>query len=117
MGHNSMLEIPWASTLRAANGMNMNMWMYRQILGFAIKQGYSFFDFGRSTKDASTYRFKKQWGATPVAHYWYYRSANKGEVSGTNPDNPKFRLLIAIWQRLPVWLTKIIGPPIVKNIP
>jgi FemAB-related protein (PEP-CTERM system-associated) len=115
-GHNSMLEIPWASTLRRANPMNMNMWMYRQILGFAIEQGYQFFDFGRSTKDASTYKFKKQWGAKPISHYWYYLNRS-GKTEGANPDSPKYKLLIAAWKRLPVWLANIIGPPIVKNIP
>jgi hypothetical protein len=34
-----------------------------------------------------------------------------------NPDNPKLKLLISIWKRLPVWLTRIIGPAIVKGIP
>lgn len=117
LGHNDMLEIPWASTLRAANKANLNMWMYRQILCFAIEQGYQFFDFGRSTKNATTYRFKKQWGAQEVPHYWYYHRLDGEEVGGANPDNPKYRLMIAVWQKLPVWLTKLIGPPIVAQIP
>jgi FemAB-related protein (PEP-CTERM system-associated) len=116
LGYRDLLEIPWASTLKKANGYNMNMWMYRQILGYAIQQGFHFFDFGRSTKSASTYRFKKQWGAKPVPHYWYYVSQEEGVVSETNPDNPKYRLMIAIWKKLPVWLTKLIGPSIVKQI-
>ena len=116
LGYRGLLEIPWASTMRKANHLNMNMWMYRQILGFAIRQGYQFFDFGRSTKDANTYRFKKQWGAEPIQHFWYYIN-NSGEVSSSNPDNPKFKLVIAIWKKLPVWFTNLIGPAIVKQIP
>ena len=116
LGHNGMLEIPWASTLRSANHMNMNMWMYRQILSYAISEGYTHFDFGRSTKDASTYKFKKQWGAKPIKHYWYYLNET-GQTEGANPDSPKYKLLIATWKLLPVWLTKLIGPPIVKSIP
>ena len=117
LGYQGILEIPWASTLKSANGLNMNMWMYRQILAHAIAEGYGYFDFGRSTQDASTYKFKKQWGALPVAHYWYYQTPSGQLSGGNNPDNPKFKLLIAIWQKMPVWLTKLIGPPIVKNIP
>jgi FemAB-related protein (PEP-CTERM system-associated) len=116
-GHRDMLEVPWASTLKSANAMNINMWMYRQILGFAIKKGFKYFDFGRSTIDAGTYKFKKQWGAKPVAHYWYYVSENGNDIAQTNPDNPKFKLLIAIWKRLPVWLANLIGPSVIKNIP
>ncbi len=117
VGHNGMLEIPWASTIKAGNAMDTNMWMYRQILDFAVREGYEFFDFGRSTREASTYRFKKQWGAQPYDHHWYYLLPQGGSVPGLNPDNPKYKLLIAAWQRMPVWLTKIIGPPLIKNIP
>jgi serine/alanine adding enzyme len=112
IGYGTMLEIPWASTIKAANAMNTNMWMYRQILGYAIRQGYRFFDFGRSTRDAGTYKFKKQWGAQPYTHYWYYLFPEGGTVPELNPDNPKYKLMIAIWKLMPIWLTKLIGPPV-----
>ena len=115
--HRTMLEIPWASTIKPANSMNINMWMYRQILGHAISQNYQYFDFGRSTINAGTYKFKKQWGAKPVAHYWYYTSDEGGYVAQTNPDNPKFKLLIAVWKRLPVWVANLIGPLVIGNLP
>ena len=76
---------------------------------FAIEQGYQYFDFGRSTQDAGTFKFKRQWGAEPYSHYWYYLLP-PGAMPGLNPDNPKYKLVIAIWKKLPVWLTKIIGP-------
>ena len=117
LGHRDCLEIPWASTLREANRLNANMLLYRKILGVAIDKGYRYFDFGRSTRDANTFRFKKQWGAKPVEHYWHYWMAEGGEPPSLNPNNPKYRLAITLWQKLPVWLTRIIGPPIVKNLP
>jgi FemAB-related protein (PEP-CTERM system-associated) len=111
------MEVPWASTLRAANAMNANMALYWHILQYACEQRCHTFDFGRSTADAPTYRFKKQWGAQPVQLHWHYWLADGGELPRLNPDNPKYRAAIAIWQRLPVWLTKLIGPPVVKNLP
>lgn len=117
VGYKGMLEIPWASTIKQANTMNANMWMYRQILGYAIREGYQFFDFGRSTRDAGTYKFKKQWGAKPYTHYWYYLFPEDGAIPELNPDNPKYKLMINVWKRMPVWLTKVIGPPIVANLP
>lgn len=114
--HGEMMEIPWASTLREANKMDMNMWLYQRILQFAIKKQLRWFDFGRSTKDAGTYRFKKQWGAQPVQHYWYNFSAQE-QTESLNPDNPKFKLAIATWQRLPVWLTRQIGPYLSRQLP
>lgn len=114
--HGKMMEIPWASTLREANSMNMNMWLYDRILKFSIDRKMHWFDFGRSTQDAGTYRFKKQWGAEPQQHYWYNFSKEAGGDS-LNPDNPKFKMAIAVWQRLPVWLTKIIGPYVARQLP
>ncbi len=115
--HQGVMEIPWASALRSANHTNVNMFMYWQILGHAIASDCHSFDFGRSSKDAGTYRFKKQWGAQPVALHWHYWLAEGEELPQVNPDNPKYRLLIWGWQKLPVWLSKLIGPGLVKHIP
>jgi serine/alanine adding enzyme len=117
IGNNNVLEIPWASTIAAANKKNMNMWMYRKILSFAISENYQFFDFGRSTIDAGTYKFKKQWGAEPKQHYWYYLLPAGQDLPEINPNNPKYTLFIAVWKLMPVWLTRIIGPLLIKHIP
>jgi predicted N-acyltransferase len=117
LGHGDMLEIPWASTLRDVNPLNINMMLYREILGFAVKEGYTFFDFGRSTRDSGTFHFKKQWGAQPVQHYWHYWLAHGGGLPALKPDSPKFRLLVSCWKRLPVILSQLLGPHIVKYLP
>lgn len=117
IGNNNVLEIPWASTIAAANKKNMNMWMYRNILSYAIKEAYQFFDFGRSTIDAGTYKFKKQWGAEPRQHYWYYLLPEGQALPEINPNNPKYKLFIAAWKLMPVWLTRAIGPLLIKHIP
>ena len=36
--------------------------------------------------------------------------ASARDVPEVNPTNPKYRLMIALWQRLPLWLTRLIGP-------
>jgi hypothetical protein len=38
------------------------------------------------------------------------------KVPDVNPLNPKYQLFINTWKRLPVSLTKVIGPPIAKNL-
>jgi len=117
VGHHNMLEIPWASTIQSANVKNANMWMYRQILSYAIREGYNYFDFGRSTLGAGTYKFKKQWGAIAYPHYWYYLLPEGESKPELNPDNPKYKLVIFLWKLMPIWVTKIIGPQIIKHIP
>jgi FemAB-related protein (PEP-CTERM system-associated) len=116
LGYRDKLEIPWASSLRKYNHLGANMLMYRSVLSEAIDRGYEFFDFGRSTRDANTYRFKKQWGATEYPLYWHYWTKNN-QLPEINPDNPKYKLVIAAWQKLPVPVTRVIGPYISRNLP
>lgn len=115
--HQGRMEIPWASTLRRYNQTGINMAMYWRILEFAIERRCAVFDFGRCSEGAGTYRFKQQWGAQAIRLHWDYVLPEGQALPSLNPNNPKFRLLIAIWQRMPVWLANRIGPHIVKVLP
>jgi FemAB-related protein (PEP-CTERM system-associated) len=110
-------EIPWASSLRSANRIGANMLLYWACLRRAIERGSTAFDFGRSTVDGGTYRFKRQWGAEPVPMYWHYWLRGGRDLPRLNPSNPKFALAIAAWQRLPLWIANRLGPRIVRNLP
>jgi len=117
IGFKNQLQIPWASSLRTHNRFGPNMMLYWNILKFACEQGYTQFDFGRSTQDEGTYKFKQQWGAQPVQCYWQYWLSSGDEMPEINPDNPTYQFAIRSWQRLPVPVTKWLGPKIVKFIP
>jgi FemAB-related protein (PEP-CTERM system-associated) len=117
LGHRTIMEIPWASALREYNRIAVNMLLYWAVLEYSIEQGYETFDFGRSSMDAGTYRFKKQWGAEPHPLYWYYWMRDGGELPGLTPNNPKYRLAIRAWQRLPLPVANWLGPKIVKGLP
>ena len=109
-------QVPSASSLREFNSSNANMLLYWNLLTRAIERGQREFDFGRSTRDGGTYKFKAQWGAIEHPAVWqhYVRRGNAGDM---RPSNGKFQKWIQIWQRLPVWLTRLIGPGIVRGIP
>lgn len=109
-------EVPSASCLREFNPTGANMWMYWQLLQRAIERGSIEFDFGRSSVDSGTYKFKEQWGALPQPAIWqfYVRS---GAPEDMRPTSPKRQRMIQAWQKLPVWFTKVIGPSIVRGIP
>jgi serine/alanine adding enzyme len=109
-------EVPSASSLREFNTLNANMLMYWQLLQRAIERGQQTFDFGRSSTDSNTYRFKKQWGSKPSPAVWQYY-LRQGDVSSMRPDSSRNQRLIRIWQRLPVWLTRQLGPLVVRGIP
>jgi FemAB-related protein (PEP-CTERM system-associated) len=109
-------EVPSASSLREFNFTNANMLMYWNLLQRAIQRGQALFDFGRSSLNSPTFRFKKQWGATPVSAAWQYYG-RQGSLSQMRPDNPRYRLLIRTWTRLPLWMANRIGPRVARLIP
>ncbi|HVA51772.1 MAG TPA: FemAB family XrtA/PEP-CTERM system-associated protein [Pirellulales bacterium] len=109
-------EVPSASSLRQFSATNANMLMYWHLLERAIERGQQTFDFGRSTADSNTFRFKKQWGAEPHPAVWQYY-VRRGTVGDMRPENSRYRHFIRVWQRLPLGLTRLIGPVIVRGIP
>ena len=86
-------EVPSASSLREYNSTCVNMLMYWHLLQRAIERGQETFDFGRSSPDGPTHKFKSQWGALPAPAEWqfYLRS---GDVSAMRPDNPRYERMI-----------------------
>lgn len=110
-------EIPWASSIRDYNSFCPNNLLYWTSLQHAIEVGCTRFDFGRSTFGEGTYKFKEQWGAKPVALHWQYLLPHGAVLPELNTKNPKFELAIKVWQKLPLPITKLVGPYIVKNIP
>ncbi len=114
--HDTM-EIPWASSIRAYNPLCPNNLLYWTALQLALASGCRRFDFGRSTPGEGTYNFKKQWGARPTLLHWQYLLPEGRAMPELNTKNPKFDLAIKLWRKLPLPVTRLLGPRIVKCIP
>lgn len=114
IGSGEFVEIPWASSLKAFNKVSANMLLYFDSMNQGIRDGFKFFDFGRSTKDSGTFKFKEQWGASPKTLYWYYIAALT-DVPDVNPK--KFSLLVSVWKKLPLSVANLLGPFITKSLP
>ncbi|MCS6864664.1 MAG: FemAB family PEP-CTERM system-associated protein [Gemmataceae bacterium] len=110
-------EVPTASSLKDYNPSCANMLMYHHLLRRAVERGQQVFDFGRSTRGSNTFRFKKQWGAEPHPATWQYHLVAGSHAGQMRPENPRYQWAIRLWQRLPVWLTRQLGPRIVRGIP
>lgn len=109
--------MPSASSYREYRSLCPNNVLYWGVIRHCLERGSTRFDFGRSSKDAGTYRFKKQWVRKPVGQVWQYKLLTIDSLPELNPSNPKFKLAIATWRRLPLFLANAIGPRIVTKIP
>ena len=93
-----------------------NDFMYWAVMEKAVKDGFKVFDFGRSMVDTGPYRFKKHWGFEPAPLSYEYLPIAKNDMPNLNPANPKYGPLIKAWKRLPVSITRLIGPPLARRL-
>lgn len=98
---------------RSVSPMSLLIW---EMIRYGCEKGFGCLDFGRSQWDSGTFLFKRQWGAQPVPLFYEYHLTHGRELVDMDPHNPKFRLPIAIWKRLPLAMTKVLGPYIIRDI-
>ena len=82
----------------------------------SCERGIRIFDYGRSKRDTGSFSFKKNWGFEPTPLHYEYCLYKRDGLPQNNPSNPKYRLFIAAWRRLPVGLANVIGPNIVRYL-
>ena len=111
------VEGMWLATLKDFAKLQTNYFQYWEMVKRACERGYELFHFGRSTVESGGQFFKEKWNAVPTPLYWYYHLNAMKNLPELNKENPKYDFPIKIWQQLPLWMTKIIGPPIAKGIP
>ena len=106
---NDVMTVPWASCLPEYFSLCSNMLLYWETIRAACLEGYGRFDFGRSTRDSGTYRFKRQWGALESPLYWYSISAapRRDRPAG---ESAAAACLVGLWKRLPLAVTRRLGP-------
>jgi CelD/BcsL family acetyltransferase involved in cellulose biosynthesis len=100
------------------------MMLYWSLLEHVCNLGCKEFDFGRSTYDEGTYKFKRQWGAEPVPLAWSDLVQNLApnqtttDITSTSSDNVnQIRALVEkTWSKLPLGVTTTLGPKIRKHI-
>jgi hypothetical protein len=94
-----------------------NNFLYYDHILWASNNGYRIFDFGRSKYDTGTFEFKKHWPTEMRPLPYEMLLVNRKQFPDFTPKNPKFQAAIKVWQKLPLPVTKWIGPPLVRLFP
>ena len=114
------LVVPWAACLKEHFALCPNMLLYWETIRTACLAGFDRFEFGRSTRDSGTYRFKRQWGANEEPLFWYTVRLKPDTTNGAErvlsdpPTGPRGSAAVfsKVWQRLPLSVTRQLGPRI-----
>jgi FemAB-related protein (PEP-CTERM system-associated) len=99
-----------------ARSLRANDFMYHELMRRAAVSGVSVFDFGRSKVGTGAYDFKRHWGFEPEPLNYEYHLVRDAEVPDLSPANPKYRAFIAAWKRLPLGVSRLVGPWLARSL-
>jgi FemAB-related protein (PEP-CTERM system-associated) len=99
-----------------ARELKGNDFMYWEVMRRAVEKGIKVFDYGRSKIGTGSYSFKKNWGFIPEPLFYEFYLVKSTSMPDINPLNPKYRLFIAAWKRLPLAVSQVIGPWLSKDL-
>jgi serine/alanine adding enzyme len=102
--------------LRQYNRRCPNYLIYWEMIKNSCARGNDKFDMGRSEADGPHIRFKKNWGTQIVELNYYYYLRGLDKIPYVDPRNPRYSLPVAVWKKLPLFLTSAIGPKIVRGL-
>jgi FemAB-related protein (PEP-CTERM system-associated) len=90
--------------------------LYWEVMRRAADKGCRIFDFGRSKIGTGAYDFKKNWGFEPTPLNYEFKLRPGDALPDLNPLNPKYRLFIEGWRRLPLPIANLIGPALARDL-
>lgn len=114
---NGTVEGMWLGSRPEARRLQASYALYWEMIKDACERGYTHFHLGRSTVESGGESFKKKWNAEARQLHWYYHLPHGGPLPQLKVDNPKYRLAIAAWRRMPLGITTFAGHWIARSIP
>ncbi len=105
-----------ANILRRFRSDYAGEFLYWSVIERYCERGLAAFDMGRSLIGSGNEAFKMKWKPRPqLLAYWYALSAGRA-LPELNQKNPKFRLAIWTWKRLPGRVARWLGPSVIRGL-
>jgi FemAB-related protein (PEP-CTERM system-associated) len=102
--------------LKQYNRRCPNYFLYWDMIKRSCERGNLRFDMGRSEDGSSNLKFKMNWGAQAVKLNYNYYLQTTSAIPYTDPHNPRYKWPIAIWKKLPLPITRSLGPYLISGI-
>ncbi len=101
----------------ALNAFAPSNYMYYELMEWGGKNGFRLFDFGRSKVESGSFDFKAHWGMQTRQLPYEMLLLKRQELPDFTPKNPRFQFAIRVWQRLPLPVTRLLGPALIRLVP
>lgn len=111
------LHLLWGATDERFRRDAANYLLTWSVVRYAIEQGLSAVNFGRSTTNSGAASFKAQWLTTEVPLTWWCRPVSGTAAPQLHSEAKRWQRARACWRRMPRALTAWLGPRIARQIP
>jgi len=93
-----------------------NYLLYWRMMEESRARGCRQMDLGRSAIGSSQLAFKENWRPNVLPLCYNYFVLQGGAPRRIDADNPRYRLAIAAWRRMPLFVTRALGPHLISGI-
>jgi len=107
----------YIGSLDEAKALAANNFLWWELIKLASETGHSVFDFGRSKNGSGNFDFKKKWNPLIEGLNYQIRLVRRKHIPNFSPANPKFERAANIWKKMPLSISRIIGPRVVRWFP
>lgn len=114
--HRGVVMPYWGGGTWGARALRANELMYFALMRHARQRGCTAFDFGRSKFGTGAFAYKKNWGFDPRPLSYAIRAADGAAAREVNPLSPRYRMQVAMWKKLPLWVANRLGPPLARGL-
>ena len=107
----------YIGSLDEAKGLAANNFLWWELMKLGAQKGCATFDFGRSKKDSGNFDFKKKWNPQIDTLSYQVRLVRRKALPNFSPANSKFQMATNAWKKMPLSLTRALGPYVVRWFP
>jgi len=111
------MHIYYAAADTKYNALGPNTYMYFDHLRWGGAKGFKAFDFGRCKRGTGVFEFKRHWNTTMRELPYEIILVRRKELPNFSPANPKFEMAISLWRLVPLWVTRLVGPTLIRLFP
>jgi len=116
ISHGNVVTNLHANILRQFRPDYAGDFLYWSVIKHYSEKGFSTFDMGRSLMGSGNEIFKLKWKShKKLLAYWYVLRPG-ATLPELNQKNPRFQFAIWLWQRLPDFIVRPLGPFLIKGL-